>query len=88
MMPSASAVVIAAVPLTGMQCGEAEAHDDGVGFCDVDGFGEVVDAGGEEEVLAVGELRVDGGGVVASGVGDVELARWGWFFRVWLRRAR
>ena len=34
---------------------------------------EVVDAGGEEEVFAVGELRVDGGGVVAVGVRDVEL---------------
>ena len=73
MMPSTSAVVMAAVPLTGVQRREAEAHDDRVGAGDADGFGEVVDAGREEQILAFGELRVDGGGGVAVGVGDVEL---------------
>ena len=39
MMPSASAVVMAGVPLIGMQRGEAKADDDGVGAGDADGFG-------------------------------------------------
>ena len=37
----------------GLERGKAEAQDDGVGTGDADGFGEVVDAGREEEVLAV-----------------------------------
>ena len=56
-----------------VQRGEAEAHHDGVGASDVDGFGEFVNAGGEEEIFAFSELRVDGCGVVAVGVGYVEL---------------
>ena len=57
----------------GVQCGKAETHDYGVGVSDVDGLGEFVDAWGEEEVFAVGELRVDGCGVVTVRVGDIEL---------------
>src|SRR6266851_469999 len=56
-----------------VQGGEAEAHHYGVGMSDVDGCGEFVDAWGEEEIFALGELRVDGCGVVAVRVGDVEL---------------
>ena len=56
MMPSASAVVMAAVPLSGLQRGEAEAHHDGVGAGDADGLGELVDAGGEEEMFAAGRV--------------------------------
>ena len=56
-MPSASAVVMAAVPLTGLQRREAQAHDDGVGPGHADRLGEVVDAGSEEQVLALAQLR-------------------------------
>ena len=62
------------MPLTGLQRGEAKAHDDGVGARDADGFGEVVETRREEEILALCELRVEAGGGVA-GVGDEELAR-------------
>ena len=61
------------VAVGGMQGCEAEAEDYGVGMGDADGFGEVVDAGGEEEVFAAGEGRVDGGGGVVVGVRDVDV---------------
>ena len=54
MMPSASAVVRAGVAVGGMEGGEAEAEDYGVGMGDADGLVEIVDAGGEEEMFAVG----------------------------------
>ena len=42
------------VAVGGMERGEAEAEDYGVGVGDADGLVEIVDAGGEEEMLAVG----------------------------------
>ena len=42
------------VAVGGMQGGEAEAEDYGVGVGDADGLVEIVDAGGEEEMFAVG----------------------------------
>ena len=42
------------------------------GARDAEGFGEGVDAGREEEMFAVGECGVEGGGGVGCGVGDVE----------------
>ena len=56
----------------GLEGGEAEAEDDGAWMGDAEGFSEGVEAGGEEEVLAASELRVEGGGGVSLGVGDVE----------------
>src|ERR1700723_2367504 len=57
-----------------MQRGKAEAQDDSVRVDNADRFGEIVDAGSQDEVFVFGELRVDGGCVIAIGVGDVELA--------------
>ena len=57
----------------GTQRGEAKAKDYGVGVSDVDGFCQIVDAGREDEIFALRELGVDGGGVVSIGVGDVKL---------------
>ncbi len=67
MMPSASAVVMAAVPLTGCSVAKPRPMTTVLGRVTRMGFGEVVDAGGEEEVFALGELGVDGSGVVAVG---------------------
>ena len=61
----------------GAQCGEAKAEDYGVRASDMDGFGEIVDAGREDEIFAFHELGVDGGGVVSVGVGEVETVRSG-----------
>ena len=72
----------------GPQRGEAEAHDDGVGARDAEGFGQVVDAGREEQMFAGVELRVDGGGGVRARVGDDRTSRWGWIFPALSRRAR
>src|SRR5580698_4836522 len=57
-----------------MQRGKAEAHDDSVRVDNADRFGEIIDAGSQDAVFVFGELRVDGGCVIAIGVGDVELA--------------
>jgi hypothetical protein len=57
----------------GMQRGEAKAHDNSVVVGDMDGLGEIVDAGSEKKIFAFGELRIDRCGVVAVRVSDVEL---------------
>ena len=59
----------------GTKGGEAKAHDDGVGTRDADGFGKVVDAGGEEQILTRVELGIDGGSGVFAGMGNVELGK-------------
>ncbi len=74
--PSTSAVVMAGGAGGGMQCGEAEAEDDGVRTRDADGFGEVVDAGRQQQVFAARELGVDGGGGVDVGCADVGNDGW------------
>ena len=57
----------------GTEGGEAEAEDDGVVARDADRLGEVVDAGREKQILALGELGVDGGGGVFVGSSNVEV---------------
>ena len=41
----------------------------------LDGLSEVVDAGREQQIVALGELGIDGGGGVFVGVRDIELAQ-------------
>ena len=62
----------------GLERGEAQTHDNGIGSRYADGFAEFVDAGREQQVLALRQLRVDGRGGVGAGMGDVELARAEW----------
>ena len=49
---------------------------------------EIVDAGSEEQILALGQLRVDGGGGVVVRVGDVEPVERDGACPAWCRRAR
>ena len=58
--------------VVGLDGGQAEAEDDGVGPVDLDRLGDVVHARGEEQVPALGEGRVDGGRA-GAGLDDVEL---------------
>ena len=73
-MPSTSAVVMAAVPLVGWSVAKPRPRTRVLGRVIADRFGEVVDAGGEEQILALRQLGVDGGGGVVAGLRDVELA--------------
>ena len=59
----------------GQERGVAEAEDDGVLARDADGFGEVVDAGCEEEIVAGGQCGVDACCGVA-GMRDEEVREW------------
>ncbi len=58
----------------GSKRGEAQAHHHGVGPRDANRFGQVVDAGSEQQILAAVQLRVDGGCGVHAGLRDVEPA--------------
>ena len=57
--PGTSATLNGTAPLHGGQRREAQAEHDGVGPLDLDRLVDVVDAGGEQQVLAAGELVVD-----------------------------
>ena len=46
-----------------------------LGTRDADRLGEVVDAGREQQIFALGELGVDGRGGIVAGVRDVESAQ-------------
>ncbi len=59
----------------GVKGGEAETKHDGVATRDADWLGEIVNAGSEEQVLAFGKLRIDGGGGVFVGSSDVEVSQ-------------
>ena len=61
--------------LGGLEGGEPEAEDDGVRMRDANRFGELIDAGSEEEIFARRELRVDCGSRVA-GVRDEKAVEW------------
>ncbi len=67
--------------------GKAEAENQGAGARDMNGLGELVDAGSEEKMLAARELRVDCGGSVI-GMRDVEAGKEGQNFRELCRSAR
>src|ERR1035437_6344701 len=59
------------VAVDGAQRGETKSHDHRAGTSNAERLGEVIDAGGEEQMLATGQLCVEGRGGVA-GVGDVK----------------
>ena len=67
---------------------EAKTEDDGVGVRDVNRLRQVIVSGSEEQILALRQLGVDGGGGVFVRSSDVELAEWNGAARVLSRRAR